>query len=228
MNDKVIAKDKKEIVFSNGAVAVPTVLEDCYIVNLHPFGDKRGYYVTDFIREDMQKLGFGETYQHSESRSEKNVLRGMHFQLDPKCQTKLVRVVTGEAIDVVVDIRVGSPTYGQAIAVHLTPIDLEDKESGKQLFVPRGFAHGFISLKDDTIFQYFVDNSYAPKLEEGIAWNGEETAALFDDIVKEYNLDDLIISAKDQKRMELKDKPAFFQYKKRVLTASNYTFEDGM
>lgn len=220
----------EEIVFSNGARAIPTELQDCLIIEPHFFSDERGYYVTDFIKEDFKKLGFEDAYQHSESRSAKNVLRGMHYQLDPKCQAKLVRVVVGEAIDIVVDIRVGSPSYGKAIAVHLTKYDKNVPGSGKQLYVPRGFAHGFLSLKDETYFQYFVDNSYAPELEDGILWNGEETKELFEDVFREYGIDvgDLIISEKDKVRLPLKEKGEQFTYKPKMKKLENYNFDVGV
>lgn len=196
---------------------LPTGLQDCVVIKPNFVSDFGGYQVVDYQDELMHKLGFDEVYQHSESKSAKNVLRGMHFQLDPKCQAKLVRVVKGEVIDVVVDIRKGSKTYGKSYAIRLKPFDPNDPTSGRQLYVPRGFAHGFISLTDDALFQYFVDNSYAPELEEGILWSGEETRSLFESILEENNIriDDLIINEKDQKRLALKDKPDFFKYKNK-------------
>lgn len=214
---------------SSAPEIIKTYLQDCYIVEPNYVLDDCGYTVTDFNREEIERLGFEEVYQHSESKSSKNVLRGLHFQLDPKCQAKLVRVVSGEVIDVVVDIRVSSPTYGKAIAVHLTPYDPNDPSSGKELYVPRGFAHGFVCLTDDVVFQYFVDNRYTPELEEGILWSGRETAYLFDDVFKEYGIDvdELIISAKDKARLPLEDKPKYFDYnaKKKML---GYSFEVGV
>lgn len=211
------------------AIVTPTDLQDCYIVKPDYVADEGGYRVSDFQKSEIQRLGFEEVYQHSESKSAKNVLRGMHFQLDPKCQAKLVRVVSGEVIDVVVDIRKDSPTYGRSIAVLLKPYDPNDPTSGRQLYVPRGFAHGFISLTDGVIFQYFVDNAYAPELEEGILWSGEETRALFESILEENGIaiEDLIISDKDQKRLALKDKPNYFNYKGKNKNCE-YSFEVGV
>ncbi len=224
-------KDKfkicKSLEENSVAKTISTELQDCYIVEPSYVKDEGGYHVSDFQKSEMKELGFEEVYQHSESKSAKNVLRGMHFQLDPKCQAKLVRVVSGEVMDVVVDIRKDSPTYGKSIAIHLKPYEPSDPDSGKQLYVPRGFAHGFISLTDNAIFQYFVDNSYAPELEEGILWSGEETRALFESILEEHGIDikDLIINDKDQKRLVLKDKPNYFKYENKK---DEYSFEVGV
>ncbi len=225
--DEITICKNKEV--SKNVKTIPTGLEDCYVVEPNYVVDEGGYQVCDYQDEEMKRLGFEKVYQHSESKSAKNVLRGMHFQLDPKCQAKLVRVVKGEVIDIVVDIREGSPTYGKSYAIHLKPYDLSDPTSGRQLYVPRGFAHGFISLTDDAIFQYFVDNSYAPALEEGILWSGEETRALFESILEEHNirLEDLIISEKDQHRLALKDKPKYFKYNGKNKPIE-YSFEVGV
>lgn len=207
----------------------PTELEDCVILRPNYVTDEYGYHFVDFDKDEMKSLGFNLVMQHSESKSAKNVLRGMHFQLDPKCQAKLVRVVKGEVIDVVVDMREGSPTYGKATFVHLKPFDEHDETSGLSLYVPRGFAHGFISLTDDAVFQYFVDNSYAPALEDGIAWDGEETLDIFERIFEEYGIgeEELIVSDKDQKRLALKDKRSPFKYNNKSNTCE-YSFEVGV
>ncbi|MCH5166314.1 MAG: dTDP-4-dehydrorhamnose 3,5-epimerase [Erysipelotrichales bacterium] len=220
----------EEIIFTNGAKAIPTELQDCYIIEPKYFGDERGYFVADFILEDMQKLGFDQVYQHNTSKSAKGVVRGMHFQLDPYAQTKIVSVISGAAVDVVIDIRVGSPTYGQATSVLLTPYDPNIPGSGRQLYVPRGFAHGFVSLKDNTLFQYYVDNKYAPQYEEGISWNGEETTELFKKAFDEYKISnaEITISAKDQARLSLKYEPKYFTYQKNSKASDNYSFEAGV
>ena len=152
---------------------IETNLQDCYIIEPNVFGDDRGYFSPFFIKKDMDNnnLFFDGVVQCNRSKSSKGVVRGLHFQKDPKCQTKLVEVIQGAAIDVVVDIRHGSPTYGQHTSVLLKPYDSKDEMSGRQLYVPRGFAHGFISLEDNTIFQYLIDNDYAPDMEGGILWN---------------------------------------------------------
>ena len=110
------------------------------------------------------KLNFG---QDNESKSSKGVLRGLHYQLPPHAQTKLVRVIQGRVLDVAVDIRKNSPTFGQYVAVELS------SENKKQLLVPRGFAHGFVVLEDNTIFAYKVDNYYSPQCDRGIAFDDE-------------------------------------------------------
>ena len=137
---------------------IETELKDCYILEPNRFGDDRGYFSPYFIQKDLDELGFKRVVQANRSKSSKGVLRGLHFQKNPKCQAKIVEVIKGSAIDVVVDLRVDSPTYGKYTAVKLTD------ENNRQLFVPRGFAHGFISLEDDTIFQYLIDNDYEEKL----------------------------------------------------------------
>lgn len=206
----------EEIVFSNGSRAIPTNLEDCYIIEPAVFGDNRGYFSPYFIANNMEQLGFERVVQTNRSLSSKGVLRGLHFQKNPFAQAKIVEVLTGRAIDVVVDMRVGSPTYGQSTEVLLMPYNKDIPESGRQLFVPRGFAHGFISLEDNTLFQYIIDNDYAPKMEDGILWNDEELDIPWTDMFKSYGLteDDILLSEKDKVRLSLKDREAMFTYKK--------------
>lgn len=206
----------EEIVFSNGSRAIPTNLEDCYIIEPAVFGDNRGYFSPYFIANNMEQLGFERVVQTNRSLSSKGVLRGLHFQKNPFAQAKIVEVLTGRAIDVVVDMRVGSPTYGQSTEVLLMPYNKDIPESGRQLFVPRGFAHGFISLEDNTLFQYIIDNDYAPKMEDGILWNDEELDIPWTYMFKSYGLteDDILLSEKDKVRLPLKDREAMFTYKK--------------
>ncbi len=174
-----------------------TALEDCYIIEPDRFGDDRGYFSPYFIQSNFDKLGFEGVVQANRSKSAKGVVRGLHFQKDPKCQAKLVEVIKGAAIDVVVDIREDSPTYGKWQKVLLT------EDDNKQLYVPRGFAHGFVSLEDNTIFQYLIDNDYAPELEDGILWNDPELGIDWDNIFKEYNIERPLVSAKDIDRSPL-------------------------
>ena len=127
--------------------------------------------------------------------SAKGTIRGLHFQKDPYCQAKVVSCTKGAVLDVVVDIRKDSPTYGKYTAVELTP------ENGRQLFIPRGFAHGFVSLKDNTLFQYLVDNDYAPTHEDGLLWNDPEVGI-------DWPLDgieEILLSEKDKKQKTLKE-----------------------
>lgn len=206
----------EEIRFSNGSRAIPTNLQDCYIIEPAVFGDNRGYFSPYFIAENMEQLGFERVTQTNRSLSSKGVLRGLHFQKNPFAQAKIVEVLNGKAIDVVVDMRIGSPTYGQSTEVLLMPYNKDISESGRQLFVPRGFAHGFISLEDNTLFQYIIDNNYAPKMEDGILWNDESLNIPWNDMFKQYGLTekDILLSEKDQVRLPLKDKEPIFTYKK--------------
>ena len=193
---------------------IATELKDCYILEPSVFGDERGYFSPFFIQKEMDKeeIKFYGVVQCNRSKSAKGVVRGLHFQKNPKCQTKLVEVIQGSAIDVVVDIREGSPTYGKHVAVLLKPYDANDKESGRQLYVPRGFAHGFISLEDNTIFQYLIDNDYAPDYEGGIYWNDPELGIDWDGMFKKYGIDKPITSEKDTKHLVLGKSPKYFYY----------------
>ena len=188
---------------------IDTNLVDCYILEPDRFGDDRGYFSPYFIQNDLNELGikFDRVVQANRSKSSKGVVRGLHFQKDPKCQAKIVEVISGKAIDVVVDIREGSPTYGQSTSVLLTP------DNNRQLFVPRGFAHGFISLEDDTIFQYLIDNDYAPDMEGGIYWNDPELGIDWEGMFKEYGIDNPLTSEKDSKHLILSKSPKYFTYK---------------
>ena len=131
------------------------------------FGDDRGYFSETFRQDKLDDfLGFNINFcQDNESKSSFGVLRGLHYQLTPHAQTKLVRVIQGVVLDVAVDIREGSPTFGQHVTVELS------SENKKQLLVPRGFAHGFLVLSKEATFAYKVDNYYAPKFESGIIYN---------------------------------------------------------
>lgn len=188
---------------------IDTNLQDCYILEPDRFGDDRGYFSPYFIQKDLNELGiqFEKVVQANRSKSSKGVVRGLHFQKDPKCQAKIVEVISGKAIDVVVDIRDGSPTYGQSTSVLLTP------DNNRQLFVPRGFAHGFISLEDDTIFQYLIDNDYAPDMEGGIYWDDDELGIDWKGMFQEYGIDNPLTSEKDAKHLTLSKSPKYFTYK---------------
>lgn len=175
---------------------IKTNLEDCYIVEENRFGDDRGYF-TSVTCAQLDELGFKKFHQKSESLSCKGTVRGLHFQRDPYCQAKVVCCTKGKVLDVVVDIRKDSPTYKQYTYVELTP------ENGRMLYVPRGFAHGFVALEDDTTFNYMVDNKYYPRLDGGIPWNDPEINIPWDDIFKEYGIDKPLLSEKDQKHKSL-------------------------
>ena len=189
---------------------IETELKDCYIIEPSVFGDNRGYFSPYFIQKDFDELGFEKVVQTNRSKSGKGVLRGLHFQKNPKTQAKIVEVISGAAIDVVVDMRVDSPTYGKSTSVLLTPYNKDIEGSGRQLFVPRGFAHGFVSLEDDTVFQYLIDNDYAPETEGGILWNDPDLGINWEEIFTKYNIKEPLLSDKDQVHPRLADSPKYF------------------
>ena len=142
-------------------------IDGCKEVFFKDFPDPRGRYSSE-TQEELRELGMSDFKQLSESLSCKGVVRGLHFQKDPYCQAKVVCCTKGRVLDVVVDLRKDSPTYKQYTYVELTP------ENGRILYVPRGYAHGFVALEDDTTFNYMVDNKYYPRLDGGIPWNDPE------------------------------------------------------
>ena len=145
---------------------IKTEIPEVVIIEPRVFGDDRGYFLESFNQNEFEKnIGKVTFIQDNESKSSKGVLRGLHFQKPPFSQAKLVRCIEGSVIDVAVDIRKGSPTYGKHVAVELTG------ENKKQLFVPRGFAHGFAVLSETAVFAYKVDNTYAPEYDSGLLWN---------------------------------------------------------
>jgi len=145
---------------------IKTHIQDLVIIEPRVFGDARGYFFQSFSQKDFEEKVFNTTFvQDNESQSIYGVLRGLHFQKPPFAQAKLVRVAKGKVLDVAVDLRIGSPTYGQHAAVELSD------ENKRQFFVPRGFAHGFVVLSDEAIFQYKCDNYYAPQSEGSLLWN---------------------------------------------------------
>ncbi len=184
---------------------IETNLLDCYILEPDRFGDERGYFSPYYIEANLKALGFEGVKQANRSMSSKGVVRGLHFQEDPKCQAKIVEVIRGAAIDVVVDIRKDSPTYGEFTAVKLTA------DNNRQLFVPRGFAHGFIALEDNTVFQYLVDNDYAPNKEGGILWNDPDLNINWEEMFKENGITNPILSDKDKVHPLLKDSKVLFK-----------------
>ena len=167
---------------------IKTEIEGVVILEPKVFGDERGYFFESFSQRDFDAAVRPVRFvQDNESKSRYGVLRGLHFQLPPFAQSKLVRVVSGRVLDVAVDIRRGSPTFGRSVAVELTG------ENKRQLFIPRGFAHGFSVLSEEALFQYKCDNFYAPQCEGAIAWN--DPALGIDWRLKP---EDMILSAKDK------------------------------
>ena len=177
---------------------IETNLLDCYILEPQRFGDERGYFES-VTKEQLQELGFNNIFQVSNSKSGKGIVRGLHFQKDPYCQAKVVRCHRGAVLDVVVDMRKDSPSYGKWTSVELTP------ENGRMLYVPRGFAHGFVALKEDTLFEYYVDNKYMPRMEGGILWNDSKLGINWDEIFKKYDIKEPVLSQKDKDRCTLEE-----------------------
>ena len=145
---------------------IKTNIEGIVIIEPKVFRDERGYFLETYNEKEFEEsIGKISFVQDNESKSSKGVLRGLHFQKPPFAQAKLVRCLEGKVLDVAVDIRVGSNTYGQHVAVELSG------ENKRQLFVPRGFAHGFVVLSDIATFAYKVDNRYAPEFDAGMRWD---------------------------------------------------------
>lgn len=181
---------------------IKTDLDGVVIIEPRIFNDDRGYFFESFSERDffanVREVHF---VQDNESKSSYGVLRGLHFQKPPFAQSKLVRVIKGAVLDVAVDIRVGSPTFGKHVAVELSA------DNHRQFFIPRGFAHGFSVLSDEVIFQYKCDNFYAPQYEGAIAWNDPSL-----NIDWRIPADDVVLSEKDKKHPLLKDAEWLFNF----------------
>ena len=181
---------------------IKTAIEDVVIIEPDVFGDARGYFFESYsqkkFNEQVREVKF---VQDNGSKSKYGVLRGLHFQKGKDAQSKLVRVVKGRVLDVAVDIRKGSPTFGKYVAVELT------EDNHRQLFVPRGFAHGFSVLSEEAICQYKCDNWYAPQAEGAIAWNDSEIGI-------DWGLpaEDVLLSAKDAAHPQLSEATDLFDY----------------
>ena len=178
---------------------VKTKLDGVYILIPKVFGDYRGFFMESWSRRTMDEAGlFYDFVQDNHSMSTvKGTLRGIHFQKGDKAQAKLVRCVRGAVLDVAVDLRHDSPTYKQWVGVELSD------ENQKQLLIPRGFGHGFVTLTDHVEFLYKADNYYAPEADGGIRWNDP-------DIGVEWGVEHPVLSEKDQKNPFLKDiEPVF-------------------
>ena len=172
---------------------ITSEIEGLLILEPKVFGDERGYFFESFSqREFEEKVCKTVFVQDNESKSGYGVLRGLHFQKPPFEQAKLVRVVKGKVLDVAVDIREDSPTFGKHVSVELS------EENKRQMFVPRGFAHGFVVLSEEAIFQYKCDNYYMPQAEGGILWNDPVL-----NIDWKIPMEDVILSEKDKKLLVL-------------------------
>ena len=182
---------------------IKTAIEGVVIIEPKIFGDERGYFFESFnAAEFARKVGVNTVFvQDNESKSKYGVLRGLHFQKGEFAQSKLVRVVEGRVIDVAVDIRRGSPTFGKHVAVELS------KENKRQLFIPRGFAHGFAVLSEEAVFQYKCDNLYAHDHEGANARNDPKKG-----IDWQIRQEDAILSEKDRKHPTLDEAEELFDY----------------
>ena len=174
---------------------IKTNIEGVVIIEPRIFKGDRGYFFESFSQREFEEKVCKTTFvQDNESKSSYGVLRGLHFQKPPFAQSKLVRVIKGAVLDVAVDIRKGSPTFGQYVSVELTG------ENHRQFFIPRGFAHGFSVLSEEVIFQYKCDNFYSPQSEGAIAWNDPDL-----NIDWRIPAEKVVLSEKDSKHPRLKD-----------------------
>lgn len=179
---------------------IKTNIEGVIIIEPRIFKDDRGYFFESFSQREFEEKVCKTTFvQDNESKSSYGVLRGLHFQKPPFAQSKLVRVIKGAVLDVAVDIRKGSPTFGQYVSVELT------SDNHRQFFIPRGFAHGFSVLSEEVIFQYKCDNFYSPQSEGAIAWNDPDL-----NIDWRIPIEEVVLSEKDSKHPKLKDLQSVF------------------
>lgn len=182
---------------------IETKIKDLYIIEPKVFGDNRGYFMETYNKKDFDEAGLTMTFvQDNESKSSKGVLRGMHFQTK-HTQGKLVRVTKGSVYDVAVDLRKGSQTYGQWEGVLLTD------ENKKQFYVPEGFAHGFLVLSDEAVFNYKCTDFYAPEYDGGLLWNDPDVGIEW----PLEGIEEVLLSEKDKKQKRLKELDLPFEYK---------------
>lgn len=176
-----------------------TFIDSVYVIEPKVFEDNRGYFFESFKQQEFeQAVGYIDFVQDNESKSSYGVLRGLHYQKGEYSQAKLVRVIKGKVLDVAVDLRKSSPTFGKYVMVELS------EDNKHQLFIPRGFAHGFLVMSDEAIFTYKVDNVYAPKAEASIRWDDPTIG-----IQWPMMMDEVKTSEKDMKGVWLKDAEYF-------------------
>ena len=192
---------KEKVITKGNFNFIETKIKDLYIIEPKVFGDDRGYFMESYNRRDFVEAGLEMVFvQDNESKSKKGVLRGMHFQTK-FTQGKLVRVTQGEVYDVAVDLRKGSPTYGAWEGILLS------SENKKQFYVPEGFAHGFLVLSDEAVFNYKCTNLYAPEYDGGLLWNDPEVGIEW----PLDGIDEIILSEKDKKQPVLKELDIIFE-----------------
>ena len=183
---------------------ISTKIKGVVIIQPDVYSDERGYFFESFLENIFNKKFPNIKFcQENESKSSFGVLRGLHYQLPPYAQTKLVRVIKGKVLDIAVDVRAGSPTFGKFVEVELS------ENNKKQLLIPRGFAHGFVTLSSEAILSYKVDNYYSSHFERGIAYDDEDIG-----INWKLNPCDLKLSLKDSKHPNLKFAEQFDYTKK--------------
>ena len=182
---------------------IKTSIDGVVVLRPRVFGDARGYFFESYSQRDFERLVRRVDFvQDNESKSRYGVVRGLHFQKPPYAQSKLVRVVKGRVLDVAVDIRRGSPTFGQHVTMEL------DADEKLQFFIPRGFAHGFAVLSDEAVFQYKCDNFYAPESEGALAWDDPALG-----IDWKIPAAEVILSEKDRHHPRLGEAEWLFDYK---------------
>ncbi len=185
---------------------VTTAIEGVVLLKPRIFGDERGYFFESYSQREFEKQVCRTVFvQDNESKSCYGVVRGLHFQKPPYAQSKLVRVVKGRVLDVAVDIRKGSPTFGKHVSVELS------EENKRQFFIPRGFAHGFAVLSEEAVFQYKCDNFYAPESEGSLAWDDPELG-----IDWRIPAEQVILSEKDRHHPRLGEAEFLFDYKENL------------
>lgn len=192
--------------FIESMEVIKTDIEGVVIIEPRIFRDDRGYFYESFSQREFEEKVCRTTFvQDNQSKSSYGVLRGLHFQKPPYCQSKLVRCIKGAVLDVAVDLRKGSPTFGKHVAVELT------EENHRQLFVPRGFAHGFAVLSEESVFQYKCDNFYNKESEGAIAWDDPELA-----IDWRIPADKALLSEKDKLNKSIKEADFLFDYNEEL------------
>ena len=185
---------------------IKTDIEGVVIIEPRIFEDERGYFYESFSQREFEEKVCRTTFvQDNQSKSSYGVLRGLHFQKTPYCQSKLVRCIKGAVLDVAVDIRKGSPTFGKHVAVELT------EDNHRQFFVPRGFAHGFAVLSKEAVFQYKCDNFYCKESEGAVAWNDPELA-----IDWRIPAEDILLSEKDRLSKNIAEADYLFDYNEKL------------
>lgn len=185
---------------------IKTEIEGVVIIEPRIFKDDRGYFYESFSQREFEEKVFRTTFvQDNQSKSSYGVVRGLHFQKPPYSQSKLVRCIKGAVLDVAVDIRKGSPTFGKYVAVELT------EDNHRQFFVPRGFAHGFAVLSDEAVFQYKCDNFYNKESEGAVAWDDPELA-----IDWRIPVEKVLLSEKDKLSKTIAEADFLFDYNEKL------------